>query len=67
MNTDMYNGIFDYALIEQENIIRKSELLKVIKLCTEIINKDREDIDNLDAAGMLNSNIRNSLELKILE
>lgn len=67
MNTDMYNGIFDYALIEQENIIHKSELLKVIKLCTEIINKDREDIDNLDAAGMLNSNIRNSLELKMLE
>ena len=64
MNTDMYNGIFDYALIEQENIICKSELLKVIKLCTEIINKDRKDIDNLDAAGMLNSNIRNSLELK---
>ena len=42
----------------------KSELLKVIELCTEIINKDRADIDKLDGAGMLKSNIRNSLELK---
>lgn len=64
MRDDAYDGAFNYDLIEEENAMCKSELLKVIKLCTEIINKDRKDIDNLDAAGMLNSNIRNSLELK---